>query len=493
MWINDKGGYDYAIQRISDHRFCANGDADEAWTSDYDAVCLAEGMSGPEYWRDSVWDRFSCFLTDDITAETDDDWPEDYAYELARNHVREGYRLVRLPFLNEELYLTDENGRDYGEGESPFFDEDDNIDIVAVRDYVFGKGGAIALPGEKVPKDAYWAACSAKELRWRLCPIEDGTDPEGGLDVLTPVSARLARPARSAGSRSDVSAGSRAAAASSKGTRVQTSDQSIRRMMDGLDDEIDEYLSQSSWSYTDSFAVTGPRGCKTAASAARALQQRIDGWDYRTMRLKVVRFRDVPEPMPGEDGKLKGAIVFERDSVGNQVQYRVSHLGMWCPRRAAEFAWADQEHAYLRASFEMADDGSVSQHVNGNYFSIHAGFSYDELAKAGLIAGEDDPAGEISNDVLGIWDRTTGWVLPVPLDSVIVWRAFGEGRSNCLDVYCGRKWRVDHRRWALYYGNDPGDLSEVKVQVRALESQLELFLVMNSPRNPWNTRGEWDD
>ncbi len=97
------------------------------------------------------------------------------AYEFCTRFLKPGYRIVRIPWLTDHLLGEDENGREYEEGECPYFDEDGNYDYGLIRDKVFGPGAAVAAPGEDVPDDAPWSPCSREELNRRIFALPEAT------------------------------------------------------------------------------------------------------------------------------------------------------------------------------------------------------------------------------------------------------------------------------------------------------------------------------
>lgn len=154
MWIDDRdGGYDYAIQNVKTGLYCAkSGRA----TAKYDDILLAEDMEESDL---NVVEMFRGHLdTDALDAvEREDYWQESEAYEFGKRFVLPGFRLVRIPFFNWNMDDDDQ-----------FYDEDGDFDYVAIRDFVFGKDQAIAMPGEVVPDDAPWSACDGDTLLDRL-------------------------------------------------------------------------------------------------------------------------------------------------------------------------------------------------------------------------------------------------------------------------------------------------------------------------------------
>lgn len=241
-------------------------------------------------------------------------------------------------------------------------------------------------------------------------------------------------------------------------------DMSVAGPADAFEKEFNDYLDQGSWAMEDTFEMTPD-------ATAEQLQEHIDGWDYQTMDLKVVLFRDT-KPDPDHPSR-NGATGFYglRDGVYGDVTYRINRkLGPWFPFLAHAYAQSEEEPAELYATFVRGEDGRIEPTIEEGYFRIYGGFSYDELMEAKALT--EDPA-EARAGVFGIWSRATGWVLPVTDNSVLLWRAYAEGLSNYLDVYWGDSWRYNRARYPMYYRNDPNDEPAILEDIAEYEAELE--------------------
>ena len=192
MDINDFGGYQYAVQRMSDLRYVAGyragvvspGDGETAWTYDparaltmeslnaeeNDYTPLSTAFAGTGVLREEFVQATSK-LDDDIEDEYDEwNWQDEDAWEIGKRVLKPGYRLIRIPMLFDYFLEEDENGVPWtDDNPDPFWDEDGtHQNLTAIRNKVFGEGGAIADEGEDVPADAPWSACSDEELTARL-------------------------------------------------------------------------------------------------------------------------------------------------------------------------------------------------------------------------------------------------------------------------------------------------------------------------------------
>lgn len=197
MWINDNGGYDYAVQRVSDRCYIVDGektfqyfpiyDAEHhvSWTHDPECALTVDSADVDESWPRTLGDLLLDFgelliSPEDAkrAVEHEDEWREKDAWSISQSLLKPEYRLVRIPFVNYDLMVADENGEPYGDGDDededlgPFWVDEDTPDWVAIRNYVFGEGGAIAAEGEHVPEDAPWAAGSDEEFMDRFIDAE---------------------------------------------------------------------------------------------------------------------------------------------------------------------------------------------------------------------------------------------------------------------------------------------------------------------------------
>lgn len=244
-------------------------------------------------------------------------------------------------------------------------------------------------------------------------------------------------------------------------------EQAIRKMADGFEDEVQEYLSQGSRAFCDMVEMT-------PGTTPEALQAAIDGWDFMTMKLTVVRFRDFGEPV-FRDGDLCGTRALLRDTTPEGIVYRLPFGQWWTPGRAKVLAEMDDGVPMLYAGFAVDGDVILPKLQSDDTFFIYGGFNYEELVQEHALTDDPDLA---STEVYGIWDEVTGWVLPVTDNSVVVWRAYGEGRSNYLNVYWGDTWRRDHERYAMYYRNDPNDESAVLRDIARYEAELKRIVTL---------------
>lgn len=215
MWIECEGaevmgGYEYALQRLDTMQFLtAKENIDDTsdnelnliremfhspvtgeWTDEPDKALKAESLNGgmiSEFevastsvadWN-SWWD-FPAFR-EGVEESDFEGYTEDRAWEFSQRFLKPGYRLVRIPFVNDgdlteledDVFATDfDTLEEYdayrNEHPSRFYNSVDYFDYAKLRDEVFGHDAAIAAPGEPVPPDAPWSACSAEELKDRF-------------------------------------------------------------------------------------------------------------------------------------------------------------------------------------------------------------------------------------------------------------------------------------------------------------------------------------
>lgn len=244
-------------------------------------------------------------------------------------------------------------------------------------------------------------------------------------------------------------------------------ERSIKEMADGFEDEFQEYLNQGSRAFCDMIEMT-------SNTTPEDLQTAIDDWDFKTMKLTVVRFRDFDEPVFG-DGGLCGTRALLRDTMPGGIMYRLPFGQWWTPRRAKILAEMDNSVPMLYAGFAVDGETILPKLQSDDTFFIYGGFNHEELVEENALT--DDPK-LASKEVYGIWDEVTGWVLPVTNNSVVVWRAYGEGRSNYLNVYWGDAWRHDHERYAMYYRNDPNDEPVVLEDIARYEAELKRIVTL---------------
>ncbi|MBW3081416.1 hypothetical protein [Bifidobacterium saguinibicoloris] len=245
-------------------------------------------------------------------------------------------------------------------------------------------------------------------------------------------------------------------------------EQTIKEMADGLEDEFHEYLDQGARAFCDMIEMTPD-------TTPEDLQTAIDGWDFKTMKLTVVRFRDFSEPALFKEGGHSGTRAFLRDTTPEGIVYRLPFGQWWIPDRAKTFAELDDGVPMLYAGFAVDGDTILPKLQSDDNFFIYGGFNHEELVQEQALT--DDP-GLASTEVYGIWDEVTGWVMPVTDNSVVVWRAYGEGRSNYLNVYWGDTWRRDHERYAMYYRNDPNDEPAVLRDIARYEAELKRIVTL---------------
>lgn len=233
-------------------------------------------------------------------------------------------------------------------------------------------------------------------------------------------------------------------------------------MVDTFEEEFNDYLDEGSYAFDGTIEMT-------PGMTAGQLQERIDDWDFQTMDLRVVLFRDIEDPYSRGIPK-KGSVYFLRDGVYGDVKYRFNRdLGVWIPAKARAFAAEDDEPGELYATFRKDDEGHILPEIERPYFRIHSGFSYEELMDKHALT---DDAVQARKGVFGIWSRTTGWVLPVTDNSVLLFRAYAEGLSNYLDVYWGDSWRNDRARYPMYFRNDPNDEPAILEDIAHGEAEL---------------------
>lgn len=248
-------------------------------------------------------------------------------------------------------------------------------------------------------------------------------------------------------------------------------DRAIRGMADDVESEFQEYMDQSSWAFCDTFEMTPD-------TTPEELQEAIDGWRYKTMKLTVVRFVDFDEPMRFLDGSWFGPRVLLRDTMPSGIMYRLPHGDWWLPSREKTLAAEGDSAPMLYAGFDTEGDKILPRLQSEDTFFIHGGFNYEELVKEEALVDAQADLCYASKEIYGIWDEVTGWVLPVTDNSVILWRAYGEGRSNYLNVYWGDTWRHDHERYAMYYRNDPNEESAVLEDIARYESELRRIVTL---------------
>lgn len=193
MWTNDKGGYDYAVQRLSDLRYIADAAKHPLlskypgiiWTYDPQEAATADVMNEDDdedgLLTNTVGERLfdlEELLVSPDALENQPDWHEEDAWAVSQRVLKPEYRLVRIPFVDYELMVADENGDPYGDDSSdeedlgPFWIDEDTPNWTAIRTYVFGENGAIAGEREYVPTDAPWASCSDDEFMARFMDMD---------------------------------------------------------------------------------------------------------------------------------------------------------------------------------------------------------------------------------------------------------------------------------------------------------------------------------
>lgn len=243
--------------------------------------------------------------------------------------------------------------------------------------------------------------------------------------------------------------------------------------------DFQDYMAQGDLAYCGTIQMD-------PSVTAQELQEAIDEWDFKTMKLTVVRFREYGDPtwIP-ETRTTLNAVPLLRESTPQGIMYRVPAQGFWIPSRARSIASASEGAcSKLYAGFKTEGGKPVPELRSDNDFFIHGGFSYDEAVRdhAFTVDGAAD-----ASDALGIWDEVTGWVLPVVVDSVIVWRAFGEGRSNFLSIYDGFNWWSRQLIYQKYYDDDPNDEPDILADIADMEARLKRYVDLGiDPRTIWN-------
>ncbi|KAA8818769.1 hypothetical protein CSQ85_07850 [Bifidobacterium rousetti] len=241
--------------------------------------------------------------------------------------------------------------------------------------------------------------------------------------------------------------------------------------------DFQSYLTQGSRAYCGTIQMS-------QSTTAQELQEAIDEWDFKTMKLTVLRFRNYGDPtwIP-ETRTILNGVPLMRESTPEGIMYHIPEQGYWIPARAKDIARFSDNTFMLYAGFKTEGGKPVPELRSDDDFIIHGGFNYDEAVKNHAFTTDDADA----SDVFGIWDEVTGWVLPVTDNSVIVWRAFGEGRSNYLNVYDGTKWLIDHLVYSRYYDNDPNDEPQILADIAKDEAELKRFVDLGiDPRTVWN-------
>ncbi|PST48176.1 hypothetical protein COO72_09060 [Bifidobacterium callitrichos] len=507
MDINDCGGYQYAVQRMSDMRYVAGyragvvspGDGETAWTYDparaltmeslnaeeNDYTPLSTAFAGTGVLREEFVQATSK-LDDDIEDEYDEwNWQDEDAWEIGKRVLKPGYRLIRIPMLFDYFLEEDENGVPWTDDHpDPFWDEDGtHQNLIAIRNKVFGEGGAIADEGEDVPADAPWSACSDEELTARLYnmggfELEDLYQASHVIDRKSPLTRKyLPEFAISRSAEEEIQI---------QPTSDNTDNTDNTECIDWasyvqFEADFQSYLAQGSRAYCGTIQMS-------PSTTAQELQEAIDDWDFKTMKLTVLRFRNYGDPtwIP-ETRTILNGVPLMRESTPEGIMYNIPEQGYWIPARAKDIAKFSDNTFMLYAGFKTEGGKPVPELRSDDDFIIHGGFNYDEAVKNHAFTTDDADA----SDVFGIWDEVTGWVLPVTDNSVIVWRAFGEGRSNYLNVYDGTVWLIDHLLYSKYYDNDPNDEPEILADIANDEAELKRFVDLGiDPRTVWNQESQ---
>lgn len=190
MWVVDRGGYYYGVQRVSDRQYLSADDDGQIffddprvsscrihWTSVVENALILEFLE-PDV-KNPVPAAFGAVLQHmDILPSSDavtdtSGWKEADAWSISQRILKPGYRLVRLPVIEVSGFESCERRNawyDDGLGELPEAAglEFNHFDWSAIRNCVFGEGAAIAAEDEEVPEGAPWSACSDEEFRARI-------------------------------------------------------------------------------------------------------------------------------------------------------------------------------------------------------------------------------------------------------------------------------------------------------------------------------------
>lgn len=208
----------------------------------------------------------------------------------------------------------------------------------------------------------------------------------------------------------------------------------------------------------------------TAATTFEDLATTVASWNLSALDMQVIRFRDYD---PNAENVPVERTVFQRASRGDSVLYCVKQgMGLWSVYNARAYEQSNGEER-LTVRFETDGDCNVTRTICDRGLYINCGFDYDELRKATFLT--DDPA-QAYPGVYGLYSRSTGWVLPVTDNSVIVYRVDGDGEFNQVDVHWGDDWRDMVRQYPMYLRNDSADEPLIRRNIARYESLLSRLI-----------------
>lgn len=233
----------------------------------------------------------------------------------------------------------------------------------------------------------------------------------------------------------------------------------VKQGVDELQQEADELLDPYKQTRGGQFEMTADTTFEDLAAV-------VASWDLHALDMQVIRFRDYD---PNAENAPLERTVFQRVSHGDSVVYCVKKgMGLWSVYDAYAFEQSNGEER-LSVRFETDGDGSVTRAIRDRGLYINYGFDYEELRKATFLT--DDPA-QAYPGVYGLYSRSTGWVLPVTDNSVIVYRVERDGEFNQVDVHWGDDWRDMMRRYPMYLRNNPADEPLIRRNIARYESLL---------------------
>lgn len=233
----------------------------------------------------------------------------------------------------------------------------------------------------------------------------------------------------------------------------------VKQEGDELQQEADDLLDPYKQTRGGQFEMT-------AATTFEDLATAVASWNLSALDMQVIRFRDYD---PNAENAPVERTVFQRVSRGDSVVYCVKKgMGLWSVYDAYAFEQSNGEER-LSVRFETDGDGSVTRAIRDRGLYINYGFDYEELRKATFLT--DDPA-QAYPGVYGLYSRSTGWVLPVTDNSVIVYRVERDGEFNQVDVHWGDDWRDVMRRYPMYLRNNPADEPLIRRNIARYESLL---------------------